>query len=313
LRLLFLGTPEFAVPALRALAASRHVLAGVVSQPDRPRGRGRQLEATPVAAAARELAVPLLQPEKVGDEAALGWMRAQRPDLGVVVAFGQFIPKSVRELPARGMINAHASLLPRWRGAAPIEHAIDAGDPRTGISVMRVVKEMDAGDVCLVRELAIGTDETAGELAPRLAALAGGALVAGIDEIAAGRARFVAQDPAKVTLAPKVDRAFAVLDLQQPAERVLRRIRAATPRPGVDLALQRAGKTLRVLRARLGPAQAGATPGIVRADAGSLRVACADAWLELLLVQLPGKRPVSSEALLRGGLRIPDGEAAASP
>jgi methionyl-tRNA formyltransferase len=313
LRLLFLGTPEFAVPALRALAASRHVLAGVVSQPDRPRGRGRQLEATPVAAAARELAVPLLQPEKVGDEAALGWMRAQRPDLGVVVAFGQFIPKSVRELPARGMINAHASLLPRWRGAAPIEHAIDAGDPRTGISVMRVVKEMDAGDVCLVRELAIGTDETAGELAPRLAALAGGALVAGIDEIAAGRARFVAQDPAKVTLAPKVDRAFAVLDLQQPAERVLRRIRAATPRPGVDLALQRAGKTLRVLRARLGPAQAGATPGIVRADAGLLRVACADAWLELLLVQLPGKRPVSSEALLRGGLRIPDGEAAASP
>ena len=310
--MLFLGTPEFAVPALRALAAARHTLAGVVSQPDRPRGRGRQLEATPVAAAARELGAPLLQPEKVGDEAALAWMRAQRPDLGVVVAFGQFIPKSVRELPARGMINAHASLLPRWRGAAPIEHAIDAGDPRTGISVMRVVKEMDAGDVCLVRELGIGADETAGELAPRLAELAGEALVAGIEEIAAGRARFVAQDPAQVTLAPKLDRAFAKLDLRQPAERVLRRIRAATPRPGVDLVLRHAGKTLRVLRARLGPAHGGATPGSVRAGGASLRVACGDAWLELLEVQLPGKRPVSSEALLRG-LRIPDGEEAASP
>jgi methionyl-tRNA formyltransferase len=248
----------------------------------------------------------------VGDEPALAWMRAQRPDLGVVVAFGQFIPKSVRELPARGMINAHGSLLPRWRGAAPIEHAIDAGDPRTGISVMQVVKEMDAGDVCLVRALAIGAEETAGELAPRLAVLAGEALVAGIDEIAAGRARFAPQDPAKVTLAPKLDRAFAKLDLHEPAERVLRRIRAATPRPGVDLALRRAGKTLRVLRARVGPAHGRVTPGSVRAEGSSLRIACADAWLELLEVQLPGKRPVSSEALLRG-LRIPEGEEAVSP
>ena len=309
---MFLGTPEFAVPALRALAASRHTLCGVVSQPDRPRGRGRQLEPTPVAAAARALGAPLLQPEKVGDEATLSWMRAQRPELGVVVAFGQFIPKRARELPARGMINAHASLLPRWRGAAPIEHAIDAGDSRTGISVMRVVKEMDAGDVCLVRELAIGPDETAGELAPRLAALAGDALVAAVDAIADGRAAFSPQDEARVTLAPKLERAFAALDLQEPAERVLRRIRAATPRPGVDLALRRAGRTLRVLRARVGAAHGGATPGSVCAEAGALRVACGDAWLELLEVQLPGKRPVSSEALLRG-LRLPDGETAAAP
>ena len=312
MRLLFLGTPEFAVPSLHALARTSHVLAGVVSQPDRPRGRGRQLEPTPIASAARELGAPLLQPEKVGDESALAWMRAQRPDLGVVVAFGQFIPKTVREMPPQGMVNAHASLLPRWRGAAPIEHAIDAGDTRTGISVMRVVKEMDAGDVCLVRELAIGAEETAGELAPRLAELAGEALVAGIAEIAAGRAVFRPQDPAGVTLAPKVDRAFAALDLHQPAERVLRRIRAATPRPGVDLALQRSRKTLRVLRARVGAAHGGATPGSVRAEGGSLRVACAEAWLELLEVQLPGKRPVSAEALLRG-LRVPDGEEAASP
>src|SRR5262245_1732070 len=118
LRLVFLGTPEFAVPSLRALAASRHTLVGVVSQPDRPRGRGRAVEPTPVAAAARELGVSVLQPEKVGDETAVSWLRGVRPDLGIVVAFGQFIPKSVREMPPLGMINAHASLLPRWRGAA---------------------------------------------------------------------------------------------------------------------------------------------------------------------------------------------------
>jgi len=198
-------------------------------------------------------------------------------------------------------VNAHASLLPRWRGAAPIAWAIDAGDARTGISVMRVAREMDAGDVCLVRELEIGAEETAGELAERLAELAAAALVAAVDEIAAGRAVFRPQDPAGVTLAPKLDRAFARLDLAQPAERVLRRIRAATPRPGVDLALAKAGKTLRVLRARLGPTHSGVAPsGALRAEAGRLELACADAWLELAEVQLAGKRPLPAAELLRG-------------
>ncbi|HXX49315.1 MAG TPA: methionyl-tRNA formyltransferase [Myxococcota bacterium] len=310
LRLVFLGTPEFAVPALRALARTRHTLTGVVSQPDRPRGRGRATEPTPVAAAARELGLALLQPEKVGDEAALAWLRERRPELGVVVAFGQFIPKGVRELPPRGLVNAHASLLPRWRGAAPIAWAIDAGDRRSGISVMQVAREMDAGDVCLVRELEIGAEETAGELALRLAELAAGALVAAVDEIAAGRAAFRPQDPSGVTLAPKLDRAFAKLDLAQPAERVLRRIRAATPRPGVDLVLAQAKKTLRVVRARLGPTHSGvASPGALRAEAGRLELACADSWLELAEVQLAGRRALPAAELLRG-FRIAAGERA---
>jgi methionyl-tRNA formyltransferase len=303
----FLGTPEFAVPALRALSRTRHTLAGVISQPDRPRGRGRVVEPTPVAALARELGAPLHQPEKVGEEPALAWLRERRPDLGIVVAFGQFIPKAAREAPRLGMINAHASLLPRWRGAAPIEWALDAGDARTGISVMRVVKEMDAGDVCLARETAIGPDETAGELAERLSVLAGEALVAGVDALATGRAVFRPQDPAGVKFAPKLDRAFARLDFSQPAERVARRIRAATPRPGVDLELERAAKRLSVLRARTGAPHAGVTPGSLRAQAGELLVACADRWLELVEVRLAGKRAMPAAELLRG-LRLADDE-----
>jgi methionyl-tRNA formyltransferase len=312
LRIVFLGTPEFAVPSLRALAATRHTLVGVVSQPDRPRGRGRVVEPTPVAAAARELQLPLLQPEKIGDESALAWLRAARPDLGVVVAFGQFIPKSARELPALGMINAHASLLPRWRGAAPIEWALDSGDSKTGISVMRVVKEMDAGDVCLARELEIGAEETAGELAGRLSELAGAALAEAVESLAAGRAEFRPQDPSRVTLAPKLDRGFARLDFGEPAERVLRRIRAATPRPGVDLELVRAKKRLSVLRARLGASHSRVTPGAMRAEGGKLLLACADAWLELAEVRLAGRRAMPAGELLRG-FKVAPGERAESP
>ena len=300
------------MPSLRALSRTRHTLVGVVSQPDRPRGRGRTLEPTPVAVAAREVGVPLLQPEKIGAEPALAWLRERRADLGIVVAFGQFIPKSAREMPRLGMINAHASLLPRWRGAAPIEWALDAGDSRTGISVMRVAKEMDAGEVCLTRELAIGADETAGELAGRLSALAGEALAEGVDEIASGRAAFRKQDPAGVTFAPKLDRAFAALDLAQPAERVARRIRAATPRPGVDLELRRAGKRLSVLQARVGAPNGGAAPGTLRAADGKLLLACADRWLELGEVRLAGKRALAAAELLRG-FRIAEDESAASP
>jgi len=297
------------VPSLRALSRTRHTLAGVVSQPDRPRGRGRVVEPTPVAALARELGAPLLQPEKLGDAPALAWLRERGADLGIVVAFGQFIPKAARETPRLGMVNAHASLLPRWRGAAPVEWALDAGDARTGISVMRVAKEMDAGEVCLVRDTPIRPEETAGELAERLSLMAGEALVAGVEEIASGRAVFRAQDPAGVTFAPKLERAFARLDLALPAERVARRIRAATPRPGVDLELARAGKRVSVLRARVGATHSGVAPGALRAADGQLLLACADRWLELCELRLAGKRALPASELLRG-LRLAEDERA---
>ncbi len=278
-------------------------MVGVVSQPDRPRGRGRKLAPTPVHAVVDELGLDLLQPEKVGEPAALDWMREREPDLGVVVAFGQFIPKSVRELPTHGLINGHASLLPRWRGAAPIPWAILEGDTRTGVSVMRVVREMDAGDVCLRLDTAIGPEETAGELEQRLAELAAEALVQGADRIAEDRAQFAPQDAAGITLAPKLDREFSRLDFERPRQEVLRRIRAATPRPGADLGLLRAGRRLRVLRARSWPGPpppGGAQPGAVRADSGRLGVASLDGWVEVLTLQVPGRRPLSAEEFLRG-------------
>ncbi len=313
LRLVYLGTPDFALPSLRALAASRHDVVGVVTQPDRPRGRGRKLQPGPVKALAAELGLPVRQPAKVGEPDTVEWLRGLRPDLGVVVAFGQFVPRSVRELPTHGMINAHASLLPRWRGAAPIHWAILEGDRTTGVSVMRLGKEMDAGDVCLTRETEIGPDETAGELGERLAVLAAEALLAAVEDIARGRAVFRPQDPAGVTEAPKIAREFARLDWDEPAECVLRRIRASSPRPGADLVLEGAGRKLRIVEARRA-----ADPGVpehssaVRATDGRLWVAARDAWVEIARLQAPGRGPVSAAEFLRGAEISPDERVAGS-
>ena len=299
LRLIFFGTPDFALPSLRALVESRHEVVGVITQPDRPRGRGRKLGPPPVASLAVELGLPVRQPVKVGGQDVLEWIRGLRADLGVVVAFGQFIPKSVLELPVHGLINAHASLLPRWRGAAPIQWAILEGDRTTGVSVMRLVKEMDAGDVCLVRETEIREGETAGQLEPRLADLAAEALLAALEEIAAGQAVFRPQNPDAVTEAPKINRAFAQLDWSEPVERVLRRIRASSPRPGADLVLGRAGVRQRILQARRSDLDLPPKPGGVRAVEGRLCVSAGDGWIEVLRLQAPGKRPVSAAEVLR--------------
>jgi methionyl-tRNA formyltransferase len=314
LRLLFFGTPEFAVPSLRALAASRHPVVGVVSQPDRPRGRGRKLEPTPVHAAAQELSLPIHQAQKLDDAAALGWMRALEPDLGVVVAFGQFIPRVVRELPKHGSINAHGSLLPRHRGASPIAHAILAGDAETGISVIRVAREMDAGPECLRIATPLAPSETAGELAERLAPLAGTALLEAVERIAAGTAVFVEQDHARATLAPKLDRDFGHIDWRATRVEVVRRVHAATPWPGSDAALRKSGRTLRLLRVAAGephttPAPA---PGRVDVSAERLRVAALDGWVDVLMLQAPGRRPVAAEEFLRGA-RIPADEEVVLP
>jgi methionyl-tRNA formyltransferase len=287
----------------------------VVSQPDRPRGRGRRLEPTPVKRLAGELGLPVLQPDPVGSPAALAWMRALRPDLGCVIAFGQFIPRSVRELPRHGLINAHASLLPRHRGAAPVQHAILAGDTETGVTIMRIVREMDAGDVCLMRETAIGPEETAGELAERLAELAAGLLVEAADAIGAGEAAFRPQGEEGVTLAPKVDRTFGRIDWGEPVGRVLRRIRAATPAPGAHTELHLRGggesRRLRILRAAAAPdVRAPEAPGRVRTDGDGdrLRISALDGWVEVLTLQEVGRRALDAAAWLRGARLPPDEE-----
>ncbi len=294
------------MPSLERLLTGRHPLVAVVSQPDRPRGRGRRLSPSPVAEVALREGLPLLRPERVGAPEVADALAGYRPDLGVVVAFGQFLPRRVRELPALGYcINGHASLLPRYRGAAPITRAILHGDRVTGVSVMRVEREMDAGPVALVRELAIRPDETGGELEVRLAELTADAIAEAIDQIAAERVVWTAQDETRASTAPKLERHEARIDWSQPCAAVVDLVRALAPTPGATTTLE--GEPLRILAARAEPGPTRVACGGVRRDPdGTLRVACADGWLVPARVQRAGGRAMNVEAFLRGH-DIPDG------
>jgi len=311
LRIVFFGTPEIAVPALRRIIAGPHEVVGVVSQPDRGRGRGRKLSPSPVSGLALSEQLPLLRPERVGDPEVVRALDAWKPDLGVVVAFGQFLPKGIRELPRLGyLINAHASLLPKYRGAAPIAHAILEGESETGISIMRVEKEMDAGPVALVRSLEIGTRENAQELAARLGELAAEAIETALNAIADGEISWTDQDPAHATLAPKLERGDAVLDWRQDADTVARRVRAMAPKPGASTTLD--DEPLRILAARPHSAETSELhgsqgddrslpPGTVRVGGDTpLAIATGNGWLEVLRLQRPGGKPLDADAFLRG-------------
>jgi len=305
LRLLFFGTPAFAVPTLERLLAGPHPVVAAITQPDRPRGRGQRQSPSPVAAAAERAGIPALRTERVGAPAFAEQLRGFAADLGIVVAFGQFLPRRVRELPRAGfLINAHASLLPRHRGAAPIAWAILAGDAETGISVMRVDREMDAGPVAGVRRTAIGSDETAGALEHRLAQLAADAIEEAVARAAAEQLHWTEQDPARVTFAPKITMEDARLDWREPATALARRVRAMAPRPGAWTTWD--GERLRILQCRALPAAAapdlGAPPGTVRVGSGvaPLRIATGDGWLEPLVLQRAGGKPLDRADFQRG-------------
>jgi len=305
LRVAFFGTPEIAVPTLERLIAGPWEVVAVVSQPDRPRGRGRKLSPSPVARTALEAGIPLLRPERVGEPEVVEALRALAPDIGVVVAFGQFIPKALRELPGLGfMINAHASLLPHFRGAAPINHAILAGEKTTGISVMRIEREMDTGPVALVRETRIGDHENTAELGERLARLAAEAVDEALGQLAAGRIEWSEQDHARASLAPKVERDMARLDWHESAAALARRVYAMAPKPGAFTLL--AGEPLRILAAEVRAGKVGEPPGTVRCDGESLRIATGEGWLIPLRLQRAGARAMEVDAFLRGR-PIPDG------
>jgi len=272
----------------------------VVSQPDRPRGRGRQVSPSPVAERALAAGVPLLRPERVGDPEVEAALRAHAPDLGVVVAFGQFLPRRVREAPRLGYcVNAHASLLPRLRGAAPIPRAILSGERETGISVMRVEREMDAGPVALRRSTPIGPDETGGELEARLAVLAADAIAAALEEIAAGRVCWTPQDPAAASFAPKLEREEARLDPAEAAEALVRRVRAFAPRPGAFVVVS--GEALRILAAHAEPGPCDLPAGTLRSGGThALRIATREGWLVPDVLQRPGGRPLPAAEFQRG-------------
>ena len=287
-------------------------MVGVVSQPDRPRGRGRAVSPSPVAACALRAGIPLLRPERVADPDVEAGLRALSPDLGVVVAFGQFLPRRIRELPRLGyLVNAHASLLPKLRGAAPIARAILAGERETGISVMRVEREMDAGAVALVRRTAIGDEEDAGSLEERLSYLAADAIAEAVERIAGVGISWTPQPEGRTTFAPKLEREEARLDFGEPAEALVRRVRAFAPRPGAFTTLS--GEPLRILAATAEAGEAAdggcsAPPGRVRREpgGGALRIATARGWLVPKVLQRAGGRALAVAEFLRGA-RLEDG------
>lgn len=297
MRTVYLGTSEFAADVLGALAGSTHRPSLVVTRPDRPRGRGRRLAAPPVADAARELGIALHQPDTVNGDAARERIAAERPEVVCVCAFGALIKEPL--LSEYEILNVHPSLLPRWRGAAPIERAIMAGDGRTGVSIMRLTAGLDSGPVCLVGEEPIGAEDTFGTLAARLSALGGRLLVQALDAGPAGL-RFREQDEAGVTYAEKIEAADRVLDGDRPAPELERVVRALSPHIGAAVALPD-GSRLGVWRARARPAGDGdPAPGELDLDGEVPRFGASPGTLELVEVQPPGKRAMAGDAYLRG-------------
>ena len=294
LRIAFAGTPHFALPALRALIASRHRVVGVLTQPDRPAGRGRELRASPVKLLAAEAGLPVAQPARLKTAEGRVALHEWSPELIVVVAYGLILPLPVLTLPRFGCLNIHGSLLPRWRGAAPIQRAILAGDAETGVSIMQLEQGLDTGPVLLERRHPIGMHDTAGDLHDVLAELGAAALLEAIDGFAEGRLLPRPQPTDGVTYAAKIDKSEAPIDWSSTALDVDRKVRAFNPWPVAETRF--AGEALRVLRARVA-AETGThgAPGTLLgvADDG-LRVACGEGVLAVSELQRAGKRPVTA-------------------
>ena len=295
--IVFAGTPEFAVPSLRALAATGAAIPVVFTQPDRPAGRGRQLTPPPVKVAASELGLRVLQPLSLREPV---WLAdgAERPDLMVVIAYGLLLPRALLEWPRLGCINLHASLLPRWRGAAPIQRAVLAGDATTGISVMQMDAGLDTGPVHRMTSTPIGARETAGELHDRLAVLAASALTEALPALLAGTSAATPQRGDLATPAPKLAKADALLDWRRDAAALERQVRAFNPWPVAEASLVD-GRRLRIWDARAEPARAAAAPGtIVAAARDGICVATGDGILRLLRIQPPSARAMDVDAYL---------------
>lgn len=298
MRLIFMGSPDFAVPSLDRLVADGHELDLVVTQPDRPAGRGQDLRPPPVKLAAARHRLPLAQPVRLSDPAVVDTLRAIAPEVIVVVAFGQFLPRAIRELPPLGCINVHASLLPKYRGAAPIHRAVMAGDDETGVTIMRVEERMDAGHILLQRTCPILPDDDTGTLHDRLATLGAEALSVALRTLSAGNGTWIPQDETLVSMAPKLGDADCRLEFTGPPAALVNRIRGLSPTPGAYLVLPD-GKRLRVLRAEARTASA--PPGVILGvDQTAVVVGTGDGTVALLEVQPEGKRRMAGAEFARG-------------
>lgn len=308
LRVVFMGTPDLAATVLAALLDGPDDVVGVFSRPDATRGRGLQLEAPPVKQLAERHGIPVFQPRFWKDGSALEMLRGLRPDLVVVAAYGRLLPQEALDVPPHGCINVHASLLPRWRGADPITRAILAGDAESGVTIMQMVLEMDAGDILLERAIPIAPDDTGESLERKLATLGASALVEALFEWRAGRLTATAQDPTAVTLAPMIRKTDGAIDWCRSAAGIERAVRGYIPWPVA--ATTRAGAPLRVWRAAaLDEAHSTAAPGTVLAvDARGILVATGSGVLALLEVQAAGKKRMPAADWARGA-RVAVGEA----
>jgi methionyl-tRNA formyltransferase len=299
LRVVFFGTPDFAVPTLDALLASQHTVVAVVCQPDRPRGRGHKVSVGAVKARALTAGVPVLQPERLKDEQFLASLRTLAADLGVVAAYGKILTDAVLALPRLGMINVHGSLLPRYRGAAPVHRAIIAGEAETGITIMRVVKALDAGPMLATARRPIGADETSDDVERDLARLGAGLLVTVVDQLANGSVAETPQDDAAATYAHRLTKEDSRFEWEWPARRIHNLIRGLHPWPHAETFLH--GRRLILLRSAVVDQPTDVAAGtVVESTPGELVVAAGSGRVRLLELQAEGKRPMQAREYLAG-------------
>ena len=304
LRLGFAGTPEFAVPALSRLAATQHSVEVVFTQPDRPAGRGQALQASAVKEKALELGIRVLQPASFKSAEAIDSLRAAQLDVFVVVAYGQILPSAALGVPSRGCLNIHGSLLPRWRGAAPIQRAILAGDCQTGVTIMRMEAGLDTGPMLLARTVDIGLRDNAQTLHDKLSQLGADLIVEAVESIASGNQREVRQPADGVTYAEKISKAEAPIDWHHAAGQISRQVRAFNPWPVAQTQFD--GEALRIWDAdsvdlHFAGAGRDVPPGTVMAATGEgIDVACGTGVLRILRLQLPGRKPLTAQEFLQG-------------
>jgi methionyl-tRNA formyltransferase len=297
MRVIFLGTPAFAVSSLEAVAR-KHEVISVVTQPDRPKGRGQELAASAVKLTAERLGLPVYQPERIRRPEAQTHLAALAPEIMIVVGYGQIIPQSVIDMAPRGIVNVHASLLPKYRGAAPVQWAIVNGETRTGVTTMQINAGLDTGDILLERETEIGPEETALELGERLSVMGAELLIETLDGLACGAITPRRQDEAQASRAPILKKEEGAISWNEPAAAIHNRVRGLLPWPGAHTRFR--GQLLHIWRARVESDRAALAPGQVLAG-GRFRVACGDGGvLELLEVQLEGRKRMSGEAFANG-------------
>jgi len=304
MRIVFMGTPDFAVPALRAILDTNHEIVAVYTQPPRAAGRGMAVRTSPVHPAAEQANIPVCTPETLKSPAEAERFVALKADAAVVVAYGLILPQAILDATAHGVFNVHASLLPRWRGAAPINRAIMAGDRESGVSIMRVTEGLDAGPVCLTERIEIGPDMTAGALHDTLAPIGAGLMVKALAALEQERLSCNPQDDTGATYAPKLDPSEGRIDWRLDARDVHDRIRGLSPYPGAWFELEHGGRRERIKVLRSTLAEGSGSPGTVLD--GELTVACAKGAVRLDEVQRAGKKPMLASDFLRG-LKLPAG------